>query len=161
MILGLGARTGHANEAQRVVDALHGRLEAIARSLTGKPSVRTLFVFGLEPIVVAGPASFADEMIRRAGGDNVVREGGSYPTIGIERALALAPDVIVEAAMGESGGVSRITSEAAGWREVRAVKSGRVVSLRDNVVLRPGPRIDEGLILLAHAIHPELEAGAQ
>jgi iron complex transport system substrate-binding protein len=117
--------------------------------------VRALLIFGLEPIVVAGPDSFADEMIRRAGGEDVVKAGGKYPTLGMEKVLALDPDVIVDAAIGEAQGVERIGRDSAGWREVRAVKAGRVVTLNDEVVLRPGPRIGEGLAMLARALHPE------
>jgi iron complex transport system substrate-binding protein len=98
-------------------------------------------------------------MIRRAGGENVVREGGKYPTLGMERVLALDPDLVVDAAIGEARGVERIGTSAPGWREARAVKTGRVVTLRDEVVLRPGPRIGEGLATLAHAIHPEVDSG--
>ena len=132
-----------------------GALET-ARALAGKPRVRALLIFGLEPIVVAGPYSFADEMIRRAGGEDVVKAGGKYPTLGMEKVLALDPDVIVDAAIGEAQGVERIGRDSAGWREVRAVKAGRVLALRDESVLRPGPRVADGLRLLAKAIHPDV-----
>jgi iron complex transport system substrate-binding protein len=159
MMTGLGARTGHVVEAQAAVAKVHERLADVERGLKGKPRVRTLLVFGLEPIVAAGPKSFADEMIRRAGGDNVVRAGGKYPTLGMERVLALDPDLVVDAAIGESRGVERIGTQAPGWREARAIKTGHVVTLDDEVVLRPGPRIGDGLATLAHAIHPEVHAG--
>ena len=155
MILGLGARTAHADGARGVVDKVHARVDETERALAGKPRVRALLIFGLEPIVVAGPDSFADEMIRRAGGEDVVKAGGKYPTLGMEKVLALDPDVIVDAAIGEAQGVERIGRDSAGWREVRAVKAGRVVTLNDEVVLRPGPRIGEGLAMLARALHPE------
>ena len=113
-------------------------------------------LFGITPIVAAGPGGFPDEMLRRAGGTNVVDGGGAYPTLGLERVLALDPDVIVDAAWGESGGEARIGRDSPGWRELRAVKAGRVVSLDDEVVLRPGPRIGEGLRMLARALHPEV-----
>jgi iron complex transport system substrate-binding protein len=159
MMAGLGTRTGHVAEAEAAVANVHARLADVERGLAGRPRVRTLLVFGLEPIVVAGPKSFADEMIHRAGGDNVVREGGKYPTLGMERVLALDPDLVVDAAIGESRGVERIGPQAPGWREARAVKTGHVVTLDDEVVLRPGPRIGEGLATLARAIHPEVHAG--
>lgn len=159
MVMGLGARTGHVPGAEAAVANVHARVADVERSIAGRTRVRTLLVFGLEPIVAAGPSSFADEMIRRAGGDNVVREGGKYPTLGMERVLALDPDVVVDAAIGEARGVERIGPDAPGWREARAVKAGHVVTLKDEVVLRPGPRIGEGLATLAHAIHPEVHGG--
>jgi iron complex transport system substrate-binding protein len=56
--------------------------------------------------------------------------------------LALDPEVVVNAAMMEE--------------RVRAVKNDRVVAISDESVLRPGPRIAEGLAVMARALHPEL-----
>ena len=156
MILGLGDRTGRAKEARATVDALDAHIDAIAKAVATKPRVRVLLVFGLEPLSVAGPKSFADEMIRRAGGDNVVTEGGGYPTIGVERVMTLDPDVVVNAAIAEAHGKERIGSDTPGWGRVRAVTTGRVVGITDESVLRPGPRIGDGLATLARALHPDV-----
>jgi iron complex transport system substrate-binding protein len=159
MVLGLGDRTGHAEAARTVAAGIDARVAATERSLASAPRVRTILVFGLDPVVAAGPASFADEMIRLAGGTNVVLGGGKYPTLSLERVLALDPDVIVDASMEESAGRERITPEAPGWREARAVRDGHVIPLKDEVVLRPGPRIADGLAMLAGALHPETSLG--
>jgi iron complex transport system substrate-binding protein len=156
MLRGLGARTGHAREADEVVKRLDADEDAVTRAVAALPKVRVLVLFGLQPIVAAGPGGFADEMVKRAGGDDVVTEGGAYPTLGMERVLALDPDVVLDAAWGEDEGKARLSTESPGWKELRAVKAGRVVTLRDEVVLRPGPRIAEGLRRVAKAIHPEV-----
>src|SRR5262249_3822396 len=119
-----------------------------------EPRPRVLLVFGVEPVVAAGPRGFAAEMLRAAGGANVVTEGDAYPVLGIERVLALAPDVVVDAAGLEAHGGARITAENPGWRDVPAVKNGRVVTLSDERVLRPGPRAADGAAVLARALHP-------
>jgi iron complex transport system substrate-binding protein len=154
MVRGLGARTGHAVGADDVVRKMHDEEDAIARAVAKAPPVRALLLFGITPIVAAGPGGFPAEMLRRAGGINVVNEGGAYPTLGLEKVLALDPDVIVDAAWGEGEGAARIGAGAPGWHELRAVKQGRVISVRDEVLLRPGPRIGDGLRLLARALHP-------
>jgi iron complex transport system substrate-binding protein len=156
MIRGLGDHTGRREQADREVDAIQERIRAIQQGLGPSARPRTLFVFGIEPVSVAGPNSFADEMIRRAGGQNAVTEGSAYPTLGLERVLSLNPDVIIYAAMGESQDRERITKATPGWNKVRAVIDGRVISLRDESVLRPGPRIADGLLAFARAIHPAL-----
>ncbi len=156
MILGLGERTGRATQARSTVDALDTRVAAIEKAVAAKPRVRVLLVFGLQPLSVAGPHSFADEMIRRAGGDNAVTEGGGYPTIGVERVMTLDPDVVINAAIAEAHGKERIGSETPGWGKVRAVTSGRVVPVTDESVLRPGPRVGDGLATLARALHPDV-----
>jgi iron complex transport system substrate-binding protein len=156
MILGMGERTGHSAAARANVDALHERIQTIERAAAALPKKRVLVVFGLEPLSVAGPSSFPDEMIRRAGGSNVITEGGAYPTLGVERVLALDPDVIVNAVMVEERASDRLRKDAPGWSRVRAVQEDHVSSITDEAVLRPGPRIADGLLLLARAIHPEL-----
>jgi iron complex transport system substrate-binding protein len=157
MILGLGGRTGHAGEASTVVDALHAKEASLRARVDSLPHPRTLLVFGLGPIVAAGPGGFPDEMLRAAGAANVVTEGGAYPTLGVERILALAPDVVLDATMQESKGDERITRDTPGWAELEAVKAGRVVALRDEAILRPGPRVAEGIRTLATAVHAGLE----
>jgi len=156
MLRGLGAKTGHAREAEAVVRAMHVEEERVSAAVASRPAVRTLLIFGISPIVAAGPGGFPDEMLRRAGGVNVVTDGGAYPTLGLEHVMVLDPDVVVDAAWGEAADHGRISADTPGWRELRAVKAERVVSLRDEVVLRPGPRLGEGLRQLAHALHPEV-----
>jgi iron complex transport system substrate-binding protein len=156
MIAGVGERTGHAAEAQKVVADLDARIAAIASAVANEPKPRVLLVFGLEPVVVAGSSTFADEMLRRAGAVNAITEGAGYPTLGMERIISLAPDVVLNAAMAESHGAQRIAADSPGWGSVGAVKAGRVVGLDDETVLRPGPRVADGLRTLAHAIHPNV-----
>ncbi len=156
MIAGVGERTGHAVEAQKVVADLDARVAAIATAVAGEAKPRVLLVFGLEPVVVAGPSTFADEMLQRAGAVNAITEGTGYPTLGMERIISLAPDVVLNAAMAESHGAQRIAADSPGWGSVGAVKAGRVVGLDDETVLRPGPRVADGLRTLAHAIHPNV-----
>lgn len=157
MILGIGERTGRAFAGRATVDALHARMSAIEKAVASLPKTRVLLVFGFSPVSVAGPASFPDEMIRRAGGTNVVTEGGAYPTIGAERVLALDPDLVVNAAMMEERASERLRKDAPGWQSVRAVRDDHVVAITEESVLRPGPRIADGLMLLAHALHPEAD----
>jgi iron complex transport system substrate-binding protein len=156
LIVGLGEHTGHADDARRVTAGIDARAAAIAHALADAKRPRVLFVVGLAPVVVAGPKSFADEVIRRAAATNAVTDGGAWPALGFERVVELDPDVVVDASVAESGGETRITPRADGWSGVRAVREGHVVPLADERVLRPGPRIAEGLAVLAYALHPEV-----
>lgn len=158
MLLGVGERSGRRDAARAAVDSLHAQIAEVERTVAPLPKTRVLVVFGLEPLSVAGPSSFADEMVRRAGGDNVVTEGGAYPTIGIERAIALDPDLVINAAMMEERASERLRSDAqagGAWSRVRAVRTGRLTTITSEAVLRPGPRIAEGLAMFAQALHPE------
>jgi iron complex transport system substrate-binding protein len=163
MIEALGAKLGAAREAHHLVDGIHARGHGVRRALQGEPIVHVLVVFGLSPIVAAGPDSFVNEMIVLARGANVVMTGGAYPMLPAERLLALAPDIVVDAAAmtganppGQASIVRddpRLARQPT-FRELAAVRERRVVALYDEAVLRPGPRIGDGLATLARAIHP-------
>jgi iron complex transport system substrate-binding protein len=154
MLLGLGNRTGHGAEARQIVEQVDARALAVERAVSAEPARRVLMVLDVTPAVAVGPKSFADEMIRRARGVNVIADGGPWQTLGIERIIELDPDVVVDASVEPGGATSGITPQAPGWRDLRAVRQGRVVTMTDPRVLRPGPRVAEGLALLAHELHP-------
>jgi iron complex transport system substrate-binding protein len=161
MILGMGERTGHADDARRVVDGpdgLHARLASVERAVAGETAPRVLFVVDVAPVVATGPNDFIDDLIRRARAVNVLDAGASWQTLGFERIVELDPDVVVDAsnANGEfaDARLERIRSDVPGWTDVRAVREGRVIPIADPRVLRPGPRVAEGLAVLARALHP-------
>lgn len=114
---------------------------------------RVLLLFGLTPVVAAGPGSFADEMLRLSQAENVlkIRATTAYPTLSMEQVIALEPEIILNAAVMES---RTIPTEGA-WGAVRAVREGRVRTLHGTAVLRPGPRVLEGVMEMARVIHPE------
>lgn len=152
MIRGLGDLIGRHVHGERVASNIVASLAEIARRNVLASPPRVLLLFGVQPIVAAGPKSFGDEIITRAGGTNVVTQGDTYPTLDIEAVAGLDPDVIIDAAVAEEHGAQRITKTAGGWSRVRAVQNNRVVSIADEVVLRPGPRIAQGIEILARAI---------
>jgi len=156
MIAELAAHVGARDRGVELVAKLRARRREISLAAASEPRVRVLLVFGIMPIVVAGPESFPNEMVELANAENVVATGGAYPSLNIERLITLKPDVIVNAAMAGTPGAQGdgIGRDAPGWREMAAVREGRVVALRDEAVLRPGPRIGDGLAALARALHP-------
>jgi iron complex transport system substrate-binding protein len=132
-------------------------MDAIARALQGRPTVRAVLLFDVAPLYVAGPGGFPDELLARAGGVNVIDKGGPYPTIGLEHLLALDPDVILDGSMDAgsadpAAGIRGMRS-APGFRELRAVREGRVRALSGSEALRPGPRVAEGVVAIARALH--------
>jgi iron complex transport system substrate-binding protein len=153
LLLGLGERAGHAEDAQRLTSALDARERAIEQAVAGEPHPSVLMVVSLAPVIAAGRESFAGELIRKAGGEDVIAEGGAWPTVGFERIAGLDPDVIVDAT--EVGApATRITPQSPGWSGLRAVRQGHVVPIPDERVLRAGPRIADGLAVLARLLHP-------
>jgi iron complex transport system substrate-binding protein len=155
MLRELGKRLDREAGAAAAVGAIEGARKQVAAAVAGKPKVRAAFLFDVSPIYAAGPGSFPDELLREAGGVNVVDRGGAYPTLDLEGLLALDPDVILDGASDGHGGASRLAAlkDARGWKDLRAMREGRVKLLSASAALRPGPRIGQGLIALAKALH--------
>lgn len=151
LILGLGQRTDRQDSARALVERMRTRRAAIEKALAAEKRPRALLLFEKKPISVAGPGSFPDEMLRLAGGRNALEDGARYANLSLEKVLSLDPDVILDAEMGAAPATFDST-----WSGVRAVKEGRVVRLGDESVLRPGPRVLDGVAVLARALHPGL-----
>jgi len=151
----IAVRVGAAEGGASVVASMRARQKAIAAAVADEARVRTLLVFGVAPIVVAGPESFPSEMIELANGQNVMRSGGAYPAVNAETLITLDPEVVINAAVaGATGQAGAIDRDAPGWRELRAVRQGHLMPLTDETALRPGPRTADGIAAIARILHP-------
>jgi iron complex transport system substrate-binding protein len=150
-------------EALRLVDSLQQRMDDVVESTANVASRPTVFYEidasdQTKPWTV-GPGSFADTLISLAGGQNIIKEGGAYPQINLEKLLSADPDVVI---LGDYPYVTpeQVKGRAGVWQELPAVKDGRVYAINDpSLTSRPGPRIIDGLEELARIIHPELFPG--
>ncbi len=144
---------GRVERGEALARTLEETRQRVRRRSAGLPAVRVLFVYGFQPLVVAGPGSFADELLRDAGGTNVAEEAGRpYPVWSVERALGSTPDVVLDATRGMEGG--------SGLRELPGLRSARWVTLPSPALLHPGPALGQGLEELFNALHPALAKGA-
>ncbi len=153
MLREVGVRSGHAEGGEKAARALQEDIARVEKEFAGTHSERVLLLYGVNPLVAAGKGSFGDEMLVLAHAKNVITAGGAYPSIDAERVLVMDPDVIINAAFGESATAAVLDPKTSLGARVRAVKTGRVVNVTDERVLRPGPRLAEGLRVLAESIH--------
>ena len=145
----VGEALGAPDAGARLSRELEATIDGVRRRAERLPRRRALFVVGREPLVVAGPGSFPDELLRIAGAENVVKGGRPWPVYPLEKAVADDPDVVVDAALREPAeGIRRLAA-------IPAVRHGAVVRLPDDDLLRPGPRMVHGVEDLLVALHPE------
>jgi len=149
----LGALLGIEKRAAAYRERFDSALVAARAGAVGKSRPRVLLVYARDPgavanIAAAGPGSFLDELVRFAGGDNVLSgTADAYAKISIETVLRRAPDVIIDASRGKP-------EDWAALKSVPAVKAGRVFVLQDNsLVLVPGPRLPEAVRKMVELIH--------
>jgi iron complex transport system substrate-binding protein len=105
------------------------------------------------PLMTAGGGTFINELLVRAGGRNVFAASiQEYPVVDPEAVLAAEPEVILLLHPDMS---ARDIASRVGWGGISAVRNGRIYDgLDDDLLFRPGPRIVEGVVLLARLLHP-------
>jgi iron complex transport system substrate-binding protein len=125
---------------------LQGALDRLHAQSAGQPRRRVLFVVGRDPLVVAGPGSFPDELLRLAGAENAVGGARPWPVFPLELAVAANPDLVIDAALDEpADGISRLQA-------IPAVRRGAVARLPRDDLLRAGPRMIDALGDLERAL---------
>lgn len=147
----VGKALGDAAAGERLAASLEASIARTRARAASLPARRVLFIVGREPLVVAGPGSYPDELLRVIGAKNVVEGTIAWPVFPVERAAALDPDVVIDAAVNEhgTGGRDRALSV------IPAVRRGALRRLPTDDSLRPGPRLARALDTLFQAIHPE------
>jgi iron complex transport system substrate-binding protein len=153
----VGAATRRDAAAEGLVKELRRRIERVAlHEPDYRPRVVCLEWF--DPLYVAG--HWVPEIVALAGGHDVVgRTGEPSFKIGWNQVVDAKPEVIllmpcgfdVRRAVKESAPLRRLD----GWDDLPAVKSGNVYALNGSAYFsRPGPRLVNGLEILARIIHP-------
>jgi iron complex transport system substrate-binding protein len=137
-------RLGVPDQGRALVEAIEKRRAEVRAKNAKKPPVRALLVFGLEPLVIAGPVSFAGELLADAGGAELIADRSRpYVRLSAEAAVALRPEVIVLC------GVDPLPGRPA----IPGLDQVPVRTLRSTALLHPGPRLAEALDDLDAALH--------
>ena len=164
-IRALGDRTGDAAAASTVADRIEAGLRAVRARVQGRQRPRTLLVFGRERLALrglyaSGGIGFLNDMLDAAGGINVFADVKLQAVqASTEQIIARRPDVIVEIRAANSAFPSGDRdAELKVWKTlaaVPAVRNGRIHFLFDDRIVIPGPRVVEGTLEMAKALHPD------
>jgi iron complex transport system substrate-binding protein len=151
----LGEVVGREKEALSIIQSMKKRKERVVEQTRTLPRPRVFLQIGESPIVTVGKGSFADDLIRLAGGENVAgKDKEMYPRLGMEEILRRSPEVILISSMKPEGDYERALREWERWKTIPAVKEGRIHLIDSDLIDRPSPRIVEGLEEIARLIHP-------
>ena len=158
-ILLVGELAGAKREAAAVVARLRARIGAI-EGRAGGPRPRVACLEWLDPIYIGG--HWIPEMVALAGGLDVLgRSREPSLTVEWQAILDAQPDILMLMPCGFD--IRRTRAEVArvsrrpGWHDLPAVRRDRVyVTDASSYFNRPGPRLVDGLEILATAVHPGL-----
>jgi iron complex transport system substrate-binding protein len=155
-------RVGEVTQRQAAVPPLVAqltrRIDAVRTAVRPFPAPRVLYVLWPDPLIVPGREAHLTEMIELAGGRSITADDGeAYPRFSLEAAVARAPEVIILADHAGGGSTAGKASPEKWERltSVPAIQAGRIHSVDLGVLHRYGPRVADGLEILARIIHPQ------
>jgi iron complex transport system substrate-binding protein len=152
----IGEVVNREKEARGIIEGLRKRSQRVIELTKGLSRPKVFIQIGDAPIVTVGKGSFADDLIRLAGGENIAgKEKEVYPRFGMEEILKRSPEVIVISSMNPKGDYQKILEEWNRWKTIPAVKNGRIHLIDSDLLDRPSPRIIDGLEELVRVLHPE------
>lgn len=149
--------TGAREAALVLVVSTRARVDVVRRTLrrADRAPVPVLAVEWFDPLYVAG--HWTPQLIEYAGGFDVLGLAGEHSEQTTwELAAAAAPEVVVAMPCGYDAATAYREAEVHA-EDLRATGASRVVAVDGSAYFsRPGPRLVDGLELLAHVLHPDL-----
>jgi iron complex transport system substrate-binding protein len=151
----LAQATDRTDAAAELVREAAARIDRVRVTVKGARRIRVAALEWLDPPFAAG--HWTPQLIEYAGGEDVLGFAGeqseerSWPEV-----VAGRPDVVIVMPCGYDAEIAHREAEMH-RDELAAVGAGEVVAVdAASYFSRPGPRIVDGLELLAHILHPEL-----
>lgn len=150
----IGTLLDAETKAEKNIRAMKKDVSAVESALAGindKPKVYYLVGFGQYGDYTAGGNTFIGKLLEQAGATNIAAdlEGWAYS---FEKIVEEEPEIIICSQFWGTGDSLRATD---GYKDLPAVVNGNLLEIDNNLLDRQGPRLAEGLEVLARAFHPE------
>jgi iron complex transport system substrate-binding protein len=149
----LAEATDRREQGVELVRQAAARIDAVKLAVRARRRPRVAALEWLDPVYVAG--HWTPQLIELAGGEDVLGfRGEPSQTVSWEQVAAAEPEVVVVMPCGYDE--RRAQAEAAIYaRELAGVGARRIVAVNASAYFsRPGPRLIDGLELLARVLHP-------
>lgn len=141
------------DNAQKLVSEMKMEVQDVLDKVKDKPCPSIYYVvsFGKTGDYTAGKDTFIGQMIGMAGGKNAADDvqGWAYS---LEKLTEKKPDIIICSKYYNS---KQGIENANGYKDLAAVKNGKLYEIDNNLLDRQGTRLADGLTELARIIHPE------
>ena len=148
----VGKHAGVEDRADQLVCGLRARLDAVADAVAGRPRPRVAIVEWVDPPFPGG--HWVPDLVRAAGGEPVAALPGQRSRAFTWAEFAAAePDVVIVSPCGYhldgAAEQARVAADALPGAAVWAIDG-------DGLVVRPGPRVVDGVEAIAAILHPEV-----
>jgi iron complex transport system substrate-binding protein len=142
----VGTALGMKREAQQRLAALQRARSEVRAKSRGQPKKRVLIVYGFSPLVVAGPGSFADDLLPDIGATNAAEAAKTpFASYSVEAVLAGRPDVVLDC-----------SNDVLGAQAFRTLPGMEKLPWHtpSKDLMHPGPALERALPELFKIVHP-------
>ena len=151
----IGKVTGREHEANELVDETKHNVEKVIKSVPRHHRSQSVFmeVSSKPEIYTAGKHTFFDDMLAQLDAKNSFSNIEGWKPVDKESIIKKNPDILISTEGLSKSDYYKVIKKRDGFRQIKAVKNGRVETVNGDEISRPGPRIDEGLKQLRDAIY--------
>ena len=151
----VGQITDRQEEAQTVVEQMRQELASVTEAVKSvKEEDKKKVYVEFSPGWTVGSGTFLDELVTLAGGVNIMNDREGWFEVDPEAVIARNPQVIIHPRIEGVDFAGDMLSRP-GWDRIDAVRNNRVVAVANEPLVRVGPRLTDGLLEIAAALHPE------
>lgn len=151
----IGKVTGREHEANELVDETKHNVEKVIKSVPRHHRSQSVFmeVSSKPEIYTAGKHTFFDDMLSQLDAKNSFSNIEGWKPVDKESIIKKNPDILISTEGLSKSDYYKVIKKRDGFRQIKAVKNGRIETVNGDEISRPGPRIDEGLKQLRDAIY--------
>lgn len=151
----IGKVTGREHEANELVDETKHNVEKVIKSVPRHHRSQSVFmeVSSKPEIYTAGKHTFFDDMLAQLDAKNSFSNIEGWKPADKESIIKKNPDILISTEGLSKSDYYKVIKKRDGFRQIKAVKNGRIETVDGDEISRPGPRIDEGLKQLRDAIY--------
>lgn len=151
-IIKVGEIVNEQKKAENIVQKMKDEMDKVASKVKDekKPTVYYAVSFGKDGDFTATGDTFIAQMIDLAGGDNIAKDASDWQ-YSLEKIVEKDPEYIL---ISKNNGMKDQLMASPGYQELSAVKNDQVIEVDDNLLNRQGPRLADGVKMLAKIFHP-------
>ena len=151
----IGKVTGREHEAKELIDETKHNVEKVIKSVPRHHRSQSVFmeVSSKPEIYTAGKHTFFDDMLAQLDAKNSFSNIEGWKPVDKESIIKKNPDILISTEGLSKSDYYKVIKKRDGFRQIKAVKNGRIETVNGDEISRPGPRIDEGLKQLRDAIY--------
>ena len=153
----IATATGTSEKGQEIIDKMKKEVSDIQEKASGIKEKKKVWIeLSSSPdLYTAGSNTFMGDMLEIIKAENIAADQEGWITISEEQVIERNPDVIITTYGYYIDNPEEQIYGRKAWSEVQALKKKQIYDVNNDTVSRPGPRLTEGLQMLAEKIYPE------